>query len=222
MSKKYSYKNKSFKLKGHTRKEQKNHCCNEFNKEEAGYGKDDKASRYRYKFCDYKQYEGIFKRPTQNGGYDFKLHIIDKNNKDKKIFKNINKNGKDTFTSAPTHNNIVESLISCKKLHPKEYQKVEKTVNDIFLCNILKSPDINACFLDYNNEKHPISLILDLLTYLFIEQDIKYWLLSGRNSLYAKLVYENAININDEVDKYLKENKIDLKELYESSKKRNK
>lgn len=222
MSKKYSYEPKPFELKGHTRKEQKKCCDGIFDEEEPGHGKGDKVSRYKYNFRNYDEYEVIAKRPTQNGGHDFKLHIIYKNDEDKKIFKNINEKGKASFTSAPTHNNIIESLISCKKLYPKEYKKVEKAINDIFLCKILKSPNINAYFLNYNNEKYPILLILESLIYLFIEQDIKYWAFSGRNSLYSKLVYENAININDEVDKYLKENKIDLKELYESSKKINK
>ena len=38
------------------------------------------------------------------------------------------------------------------------------------------------------NSKYPLELILKILKWMFIEQDIRYWNYSGRSELYAYLI----------------------------------
>lgn len=147
-----------------------------FLNEEAGTGRGDKASRYQYNVEYYGNYEIFLKRPTQlNKGFDFTVNV-------KGLYFKKNRR-----YSNPSHNDIFEALLYCKKECPKEYDDVRETIIAIYECNDIDLSYINAYFLDFEGTAHPIQIILLAIKWLFMEQDCAYWNYSGRRMLFEEL-----------------------------------
>jgi len=140
-----------------------------FIKEKAGQGTGEEASKYKYIVEETSERERIYlTRPVPlNKGFDFIIHV------ENRIFSN----GKDN----PKHDDIVDDLRNKKNENPEIYEKLIEAVNEIFFC---KDPcDVyEDCRSDLEllENGFPPELILKVIKWLFIEQDIRYWNWSGR------------------------------------------
>ena len=171
-----TYKNIDYILPTGNRIEKRKHLISYFLEEDPGTGRDKKASRYQYNVERYGNYKIYLKRPTRlNKGFDFTVNI------EGMYFK------KNRKYSNPSHEDIIEALTCCKKKCPNEYNAIRKALTEIYKCNDTDLSQINAYFLDHNNIKHPIQVILLTIKWLFMEQDCAYWNYSGREMLFDEL-----------------------------------
>lgn len=140
-----------------------------------GTGKGDNASKYRYFVETLSDGSKIFlERPAiLNKGMDFIVNI------ENFVFNSNKPNKKGTFAkiSAPAHHNILDDLREKKLSNPSEYKKLKIEIDNIF----------NVKPYTYKNIKFksglPVEVLLGLIKWLFIEQDVTYWNFSGRNML---------------------------------------
>lgn len=152
-----------------------------FLNEEPGIGRGDDASRYRYNVETYGNYGIFLKRPTQlNKGFDFTVNVQGMYFKKNRRYSN------------PSHNDIFEALECCRNECPDDYDAVREAIVAIFECNDIDLANINAYFLDYEGNQHPIQIILLAIKWLFMEQDCAYWNYSGRGMLFDRLT-ENGL-----------------------------
>lgn len=145
-------------------------------------GTDDNASCYRYEVDSYGNYGIFLKRPTQlNKGFDFTVNVRGMYFKKNRRYTN------------PSHNDIFEALVCCKKECPNEYYDVRKAIIAIYECNNMDLSHINAYFFDFEDTSHPIQIILLAIKWLFMEQDCAYWNYSGRKMLFDALTEHGLI-----------------------------
>jgi hypothetical protein len=139
-------------------------------KERAGSGNKEKTSKYHYNVetltCGNRIY---LTRPVPlNKGFDFIIHV--------EGYKFLN--DKDN----PRHDDIFNDLREKKQRNFDSYQHLLKLINLVFLCNdpedILCKEPMPAFEVDFS-----IELLLKVLKWFFIEQDVRYWNWSGRNML---------------------------------------
>ena len=135
--------------------------------EKAGTGNKEKTSKYRYNVeslsCGNHIY--ITRTVPLNKGFDFIIHVEN--------YSFIN--GKDN----PRHDDILNDLKKKKKENDSNYKKLLELINLVYLCN---DPDDIVIKDDLLfQEGFSIDLILKVIKWLFIEQDIRYWNWSGRN-----------------------------------------
>jgi len=154
-----------------------------FTQELPGQGTGVNASVYEYTVETYNNYKIILKRPAfLNKGFDFTVNISGLYFKKKKRY------------SYPTHQDIIDALTYCKNTNPAVYQTtIIPLINDIFNCKNINIGNTGMYFMDYNNQPHPIEIILLALKWLFIEQDFTYWNNSGRQMLYDGLKNSNLV-----------------------------
>ena len=112
-----------------------------------------------------------------NKGCDFIIyienHILYKNGNDK----------------PPAHNFIINDLSDKKsKLSPKEWLSLLKAIESIYNCDPFDTSFIFCNNLPDIDEGESYELILKLLRWLFIEQDITYWSGKGRKMLYDEIL----------------------------------
>ena len=142
---------------------------NRFIKEKAGQGNQENTSKYKYIAESLSSGDRVYlTRPVPlNKGFDFIIHV------ENCIFMN----GKDN----PRHSDIIEALKKKKQINSKAYSKLLQALEDVFNCK-----DPNDIYPKYSKHLSPISknlspeLILKVVKWLFIEQDIRYWNWSGR------------------------------------------
>lgn len=139
-----------------------------FLEEEPGTGKGEDASRYNYKVEKLKNKNSFIflSRPAiLKNGFDFaiRVHGI-----------NFNENSNNRKTDKPSHQHVINDLLNKRNENLKEYKKLYKLINDIYQCKKLKSnlPTFNCGY--------PVDMILGIIKWFFIEQDIRYWNYSGR------------------------------------------
>lgn len=148
-----------------------------FLNEEAGVGKGNDASRYRYNVESYDGYDIFLKRPTQlNKGFDFTVNVQGM------FFK------KNRRYSNPSHEDIFKALTCCRNECSEEYDAVKDAIIAIYECKNIDLSHINAYFFDYEGNQHPIQIIILAVKWLFMEQDCAYWNYSGRKMLFEGLV----------------------------------
>jgi len=82
----------------------------------------------------------------------------------------------------PSHTDILEDLKLKKKEDPKKYQKLLRAIECVWNC---EDPDeVLSKFGDVHFKKgYPTDLVLKVLKWLFIEQDVTYWNYDGRGML---------------------------------------
>ena len=165
-----------YKLPSGDRSQKRQSLISCFLNEEAGIGIGDNASRYQYNVESYGDYGIFLKRPTRlNKGFDFTVNVQGMYFKNRRRYQ------------SPSHGDIVESLTCCRNKCPKEYDSVRKAIVSIYKCNDIDLSQINAYFLDFEDNKHPIQIILLAIKWLFMEQDCAYWNYSGREMLFNAL-----------------------------------
>ena len=158
-----------------SRKEWRKSLILEFLKEEAGTGKGELASRYRYYVEILKNGEKIYlNRPaTLNYGMDFTVHL-----------ENTQFRLQGPARDMPSHSNIIDDLKQKQLENFCEYEKVKKILNKLYNCEFVGKDE----YLDINFFTGiEIEGILKLVKWLFLEQDVTYWNYSGRAMLYQSL-----------------------------------
>ena len=149
-----------------SRKELRSEVINLFLTEEPGTGKGDLCSKYEYITKTLNCNENVLlKRPAQfNNGFDFTVHVS-----------NINFNVGGRVTTRPTHQNILDDLLSKKVDDNDKYQLLLIQISLIYNC--LEPTTVNIAFV----KGYDVDLLLECIKWLFIEQDVTYWNYSGRN-----------------------------------------
>ena len=157
-----------------SRKEWRKSLILEFLKEEAGTGKGELASKYKYYVESLKNGKRIYlSRPANlNKGMDFTVHL------EKTEFRV--KGAKDR----PKHQEIIEDLIQKKLENSCEYEKVSKVLNKLYNCEFVNEEEYSNIYFETGIE---IEGILKIVKWLFLEQDVTYWNYSGRVMLYQSL-----------------------------------
>lgn len=147
----------------------------EFLKEEAGAGKRELTSRYKYYVEILKSGKRVYlSRPTHlNKGMDFTVHL-----------ENTKFRLKVAYKDRPKHQEIIEDLSQKKLDNSFEYEKVKKILNKLYNCEFVNENE----YLDIKFKSGiEIEGILKLIKWLFLEQDVTYWNYSGRAMLYQGL-----------------------------------
>jgi hypothetical protein len=165
-------------LKGQNRKEIRNNLILEFLKEAPGT--DGETSRYFYYVEKTKENIDIYlKRPARlNKGMDFEVHAEDF------LFTNVSDSGRVSRATRPSHSAILNDLRIKKKESPSQYKSVQLLIERLYNCNSIEQKEyINIGF----KKGYHIELVLKIIKWLFIEQDVTYWNWSGRQMFYSKL-----------------------------------
>jgi hypothetical protein len=165
-------------LQGNDRKTIRDNLIIEFLKEEPGTGSGDLSTKYYY----YVETTGsdiyiYLNRPARlNKGMDFEVHA------DNVKFDNESESGRTTKSSRPSHKTILTDLKRKKEENPEEYVKMKVLIDKIYNCEIVADQHMRE--LNFNSGHHP-ELILKIIKWLFIEQDMTYWNWSGRAMFYS-------------------------------------
>ncbi|MFX1276678.1 MAG: DNA adenine methylase [Promethearchaeota archaeon] len=143
-----------------------------FMEEDPGKGTGNKVSRYRYiveNFIDQRILYLV--RPAQyKYGFDFQIWVEKWNrvNKDK----------------MPSYQDIIQDLKIKKEENLKDFRYLIRSIEKIFICeddnwilNWLVSKKVSF------SQGEKIDVILKIVKWMFIEQDIRYWNFSGRFKL---------------------------------------
>ena len=153
-----------------------------FMNEQPGTGTGSNASRYVYTVENYNNYRIELHRPAKlNKGFDFTVNIVGMYFKKNRRYSN------------PSHSDVFAALSYCKQNYPNYRNVIVPIINDIYNCQNVTIGNTGMFFLDFNNQQHPIEIILLALKWLLIEQDFTYWNNSGRSMLYNNLHTRNLV-----------------------------
>ena len=141
----------------------------EFLKENAGTAVE--TSKYEYNVESYEKYTIVLKRPgILKKGFDFSVNTRGVLYKKKKRYE------------SPTFADVINALKFAKTNYPDRYEYVKVEINNIFFVDKYNLENVQGImFSDYENNMHPIAIILLAIKWLFIAEDISYWNWSGRN-----------------------------------------
>lgn len=164
----------SLSITGNTRNELRQKVIEHFLKETPGTGNGPNTSRYTYFVETLNNGDRVYlTRPAYlKKGFDFLIRV------ENTQFSN----GKDY----PKHEDVFNDLIQKKNSNPTLYKKLHSMMTDVFNCQepnlILKNnPNVNF------NTGFSVELILKILKWFFIEQDIRDWNYSGRGMFFSGL-----------------------------------
>lgn len=148
---------------------------NAFLDEEAGTGTGENAAKYIYEVEELEDGKVVFlKRPAMlNKGFDFEVNVSDTN------FGLLRR------TSMPSHSVILVDLKEKKDKAPVESEKARLLIERIYRCENISNAEYRE--LQFT-QGHSIELILKVIKWLFIEQDVTYWNFSGREKFYTALM----------------------------------
>lgn len=139
--------------------------------ENPGTGRGDNCSKYEYLMYENNGVKVYLKRPAQfNNGFDFTIHVSGIN---------FNPNGR--ATTRPTHANICEDLANKQQENPEEFMKLKAEIDKVYQCQ--KYDVSNLHF----KEGLPADILIEVIRWLFAEQDVTYWNYSGRAMFYEGL-----------------------------------
>ncbi|MDQ1612163.1 MAG: hypothetical protein QOG00_2094 [Pyrinomonadaceae bacterium] len=155
-----------------TRREVRERVVREFLNEESGEGTGEQTSKYTYtveSLMDGKRV--LLTRPAfLNKGFDFIIRVEGINFGSEKGRRRDN----------PTLKDIVNDLEKKKAANPNLYDRLFDLIRLIFVCKEIEP-------IAYNNMEfgvgYPVEMVLKIIKWFFIEQDITYWNWSGRNML---------------------------------------
>ena len=115
-------------------------------------------------------------RPTWlNKGFDFQVNV--------EGFRSVTRTAKGQTIEMPSHDDVIYDLDAKIKAHPDRRETLYSAVCDVYDCaesaDILRRHDVVAA-LDVGL---PPDKLLHIIKWLFIEQDVTYWLQTGRDML---------------------------------------
>src|SRR5882724_5049860 len=140
-----------------------------FLKEQPGTGKRELASKYIYFVETLTDGKRIYlTRPTRLKGFDFEIRV-----------EGVNfASGKKRSTNRPSHSVVYEDLAKKKAENRKAYSDLFDLIEHIYNC------DLDITREDYARFKFrsglPVDMLLKVIKWFFIEQDVTYWNYSGR------------------------------------------
>ena len=174
----------TYNLISHNRKDIRKELTELFINEEPGTGKEELSSKYHYIVETYDSSSIVIKRPAGlNKGYDFTVNV------DNFYFKGMGRRHRN-----PSHKDVCSVLEYAKINYADDYEKVSFQINNIYNCNEYDFSEINHLkFIDSDGVERPIAIILLVIKWLFIEQDITYWNWSGRNMLMNGLIEKGLV-----------------------------
>ena len=79
----------------------------------------------------------------------------------------------------PRHDDIFDDLKIKKQENDSRYEQLLRLIDLVFLCN--DPTDILQSEEPLFENGFPVDMLLKVIKWLFIEQDIRYWNWSGRN-----------------------------------------
>jgi hypothetical protein len=171
MDKVYDESEIEWRLVEDTRDKLRKEVVYKFLSEGPGYWKEGIKHVTRFKYFVEKLEDGrriFLLRPTfLNKGIDFQVWVekLDGYN-DKR----------------PSHKTIFEDLKLKKTENPQNFTRVIQLIDEVWNCNepdlVIKKEDKDAF-----HEGLPLEMLLKILKWLFIEQDITYWNYDGRQML---------------------------------------
>ena len=88
------------------------------------------------------------------------------------------------YSDMASFEDIIHDLKTKRREDAVEYLQVRELIERVYQCHELTDAQCRA--LNFRTG-HSIELILKLLKWLFIEQDVTYWNYSGRGKLYGGL-----------------------------------
>lgn len=155
-------------LNSGTRNKVRMRVVKKFSEEIPGTGKGDKASKYIYYVEKLQDNNSIYlTRPAFNcNGYDFVIHV------ENYIFSNKKTN--------PKHSDLIDDLEEKNVKEPSKYKELYILIRLIHECHELDKTDYHSLIF---SQGYSTELILKLVKWFFIEQDIRYWNYSGRGML---------------------------------------
>lgn len=157
-------------LMSNSREELRKKTVDAFLSEQGGYWKDNIKHVTRYKYYVEKLKDGrqiFLLRPTfLNKGIDFQVWVEKLDGKEDR---------------RPSHKDVFNDLDLKNKENPKDFSLLMKAIDDVWNC---KEPDEVIKGLKINFKSgFEAELLLKILKWLFIEQDVTYWNYDGRGML---------------------------------------
>lgn len=166
---------KTLSINAQTKGEYRKKLIEEFLKESSGTSST--VSEYFYYVDEVNGKRIYLKRPTQlNKGFDFEVRVEDTQFR-------YGKNGNVISTgNRPSHQDIINDLVAKKAENLSEFNKLKDLLDKTYNCQEISQAE----YQQYNFATgFSVELILKVLKWLFIEQDITYWNRSGRYMLYS-------------------------------------
>lgn len=148
-----------------TRNEVRERVIAEFLKEAPGTGKGDNQSKYLYYVETLNNGNRIYlERPANlHNGFDFVINV-----------EQINFSTTNRIKYNPSHDNIFCDLQIKKSESSEKYAELYKLIEDVYNCKEIQETSLSF------NTGYSVDLILKIVKWFFIEQDIRYWNYSGR------------------------------------------
>jgi len=157
-----------FEVRNYTsREELRKTVVSKFLEEKPGIGRGDDASRYRYNVETLSDGRRIhLTRPAYlKEGFDFRINV------EETVFQ--------TRHEYPKHDDIFDDLRDKAKENPAMCRRLHQAIERVYNCE-----DPEDMLPEYADIKfdvgHPIDLILKVIKWFLIEQDIRDWNYSGR------------------------------------------
>lgn len=152
-----------------TRRQLRERVIHEFLKEEPGTGKAELTSKYTYFVETLANGSRIFlTRPARlNNGFDFEIRV------EGMEFQST----KGRTTNRPSHPVIFADLIKKKAENGEAYAELFRLIERVYNCEDI-SPQVYA-HLAFTSGL-PVDVLLNIIKWFFIEQDVTYWNYSGR------------------------------------------
>lgn len=162
------YIDKWFSNEG-TRQEVRNRIIDTFEQEPPGCGTGDDCSKTIYYVETLKNGDRVFLcRPAAlNKGFDFLIRV-----------ENTDFGHRGGFKNVPSHKDISADLELKKAEDPEGYKKLYGLLKKVFECHDLSDEEYSMTSFESGFSSE---LILKVIKWLFIEQDVTYWNWSGRN-----------------------------------------
>ncbi|MDL2219128.1 DNA adenine methylase [Ruminococcaceae bacterium OttesenSCG-928-O06] len=154
-----------------TRNEVRTRVVNEFLNETPGNGTGENAAKYRYYVETLADGNRIFlERPaTLNKGFDFVIHVEN--------YQFVNRK------TNPRHDDIIGDLAAKKAENQRTYAQLIESVREVHQCQ-----EIDDAMCDFRFESgYSAELLLKVIKWFFIEQDIRYWNWTGRDKFLAAI-----------------------------------
>ncbi|MBS3145188.1 DNA adenine methylase [Candidatus Woesearchaeota archaeon] len=170
----------NFDLKSNSREKLRKETVDKFLSEKGGYWKDGKkyVTRYKYYVENLKDGRRIFLlRPTfLNKGIDFQVWVEKMDGVEDK---------------RPSHKDVFREIEIKKKENPKDFAILMKAIDEVWNCS--EPDDVLKTRKMIFKEGFQVEMLLKILKWLFIEQDITYWNYDGRGML--KLAIEEKAKL---------------------------
>lgn len=146
-----------------------------FLKEVPGTGNRDLMQKYRYDIKRFSNNRVLYlDRPAPlNKGFDFIIRV--ENYRFKQSY-----SGKQ---DAPKHAEIISDLKFKKAGNPRQYGLFIKEIGKVYNC-LPYSIDISW----FSGIGIPVDILIEIIRWLFIEQDVTYWNYSGRAMFFNKIM----------------------------------